>query len=349
MRLCMLAAVLLVSGCAQGNEDAMRCVPPTEPSTREASRVTGSVAFEPPLRPLTRGDTLVIEGTALHLDGLAIRAVAIGAVRAELLEFNFERWRLQLSWEAIASVAEPDAEGRVSLPIHAFDACGARHLMAEVALVVDASPQQRIDALSLAVSYPGGLATLPSDGTRAAAVEVRAEGRGHGATVRLRASGGTFQGGLGEVELVLAGALGEDGLATGTVLYQAGAPGVALLTAEAAGQIATATIEVAGPPEIAPGWALMAPGAAMAVTVKASAGVARCSAQAAPGLHAELDEGRLGLAPRAIPEEALDAEGRLQVVVVVDGGAEAGATLELVCEDVHGQAGAATFEVGGAP
>src|SRR5262245_52209957 len=71
---------------------SIECPSEEGPFLLEDSRVTGTIAFDPPSEPLGRGDELMVTGTAFHEDGLAIREVRVAGATATRDDFNFGRW-----------------------------------------------------------------------------------------------------------------------------------------------------------------------------------------------------------------------------------------------------------------
>lgn len=329
--------------------DALECPDSPGPFTLETSRVSGSVAFDPPAAPLTRGDLLILDGAAHHEDGLAIRDVRVGSVSAEKLAFNFSSWRLQLSWEQIVGLAAVGADGKVRIPVQALDACARLYPFAEVSVAVDPEPNVRIDGLSVAIAYPEGAETLPADGRTQAIVSVDATGRPGGAGVVVKATGGSFQGFGPLAEVQLASPFGDASTGRVQLLLVASEAGSILVTAEVKGVLASATARAVRGPTLAPSEAVLLPGTSITLMAEAAGGLASCAARASDGWSAEIDGTPLDLAPVALDPTMLDSAGRARILVTVAEDAAADSSISLTCEDVHGQMGGARLSTDGAP
>jgi hypothetical protein len=345
-----LAALLVVAGCDEMQTvDAIECPAARGPFTLDTSRITGTVTFDPPAAPLTRGDTLVIDGSAHHEDGLAIHDVRVGSTSVEKLGFNYATWRGTLTWEQIIGVATIDAQGDGSITVSALDACGNLYPFATFEVPIDPNPNIRIDSLAISVAYPGETTSLPANGRTQAIVTVSAEGRAVGARVVVKTSAGSFQGLGSEGEVVLTAPFGDATTARAELLYTTTEPGAALLTAEVKNILASGVLRAVGMPVFAPASGVLQPGNSLVLTVRAEGGLAQCFARADSGWFAVIDETPLDLQGLDVAEMAADDGTRVAITIAADALAEPGAAVVLSCEDVHGQTGGARFEIGEAP
>lgn len=353
MRTTRIALFALLGGLTLGACEDLQTLETAEcpaakgPFILETSRIDGAVTFDPPRNPLTRGDLIILDGTAHHLDGLAIREVRVGSVSAERLAFNFSSWRLQLTWEQLIGLATPNADGDIELAVEAADSCGKLYPFAKLTLPIDSDPNVRIDTLAVTVTYPEGIETLPADGHTQAVVAITATGRPAGARLVVKASRGTFQGFGTSAEIQLTSPFGDATTASAQLLFVAAQPGTVLVTVEVKNMVATASIVAVAGPDIAPASGRIQAGNTLAVTVSAGAALATCSARGDVGWTAHMDGEALDLRQTPIPESALDQRGRLSIEIAVSEDAAAASGLTISCQDVHGQQGTARFETDG--
>src|SRR5690606_22165520 len=113
-------------------------------------------------------DTLVVRGTALHADGLAIREVLVGGVSAERTKFNFKQWAATLSYQDLVLASEPNDDGEVTVQVSAIDACGLQIPFAELQVPIDLTPNADFETLELHVAYAQDRGFIPADGSAVA-------------------------------------------------------------------------------------------------------------------------------------------------------------------------------------
>lgn len=341
--LALAIALLLAAasgGCDADEGEAVECPSDPGPFTLATSRVTGTVSLdEPPEEPISRGDSVVVRGTANHEDGLAIREVVVAGVSAERVEFNFKQWSATIAYEHVVLAAPANAQGQVVVEAVAIDACGNRYPFQTFALPVDQTPNLKVDALAIAVAYPGDRVTLPSNASAAATLTVTAVGRAAGARVTLAASSGRFQGvnASGQVVLVRED---DEGAASATALFYADAPGIAVITATVEDQLATALVVAAAPPQLAPDRATLVPGASVEVLALTDGELARC--QASPSESFEVWHGGAAIgAAAAAMERSEDGRYRLELRALAEAAEDD--ALTLTCVDEYGQAGSGEY------
>jgi|GEM_PF-1414176 len=339
--LCFALALAPLASCDGADTgETLECPSDPGPFTLANSRVTGTVGLEAlPESPLTKGDAIVLRGTAQHEDGLAIRQVLVAGVSAELNEFNFQRWTASLTYEDLVLAAEPDASGDVVVEADAIDACGNRYPFQTFTLAVDLTPNIDIDQLTLTAAYPGERESLPANESAAAALTITATGRADGARVALHAASGRFQGVNAAGEVVLVAQPGTD-TATATALYYADTSGDVVLTASAEDVVASAVVTAAAAPVFAPSEATLVPGASMSALIVTDGVLDFCQASPTTGLEVRQDGAAIGTSAVHMERDAL---GRYQLEVVGLASAKEDASVTISCRDEYGQAGSGAF------
>jgi len=299
-----------------------------------AGRVSGTLAFDPIDKPLSQGDVLVVHGTAHHEDGLAIREVRIAGVAATRDEFNFQAFTAEVPYQKIAAAGPLSAQAQITFEAAAIDACGNRYPFASATVDVDPTPTIAVDELAMTVVYPGDRTFLPTDGTTPALVTITASGRALGAVVRVQASSGTLANVGPSGDVTLSAPLGTTDSASATVLVYGTEPGTITLTAVVENQLASALVEVAGPPTLSPAAATLVPGESLAVAVDAS-GEVRCRADHDDDLVVTSDG-----AP--IDGELVAIGGPLTITAVAEP-TGSGVTVVVTCQDPYGQSASGRY------
>jgi len=343
LALAALAALALAACDGAAGVDTLDCPADPGPFTLATSRVTGTVALDAPLAaPLTRGDTVVLRGTAHHEDQLALREVLVAGVSATRTTFNFGEWSASLRYEDLVLTAAPDADGNVTVPVDAIDACGLRYPITTLSLPVDLTPDLDLDTLTLTATYPGEHASIPANGTAPVTLTVVATGRAAGAAVTLAAPSGHLQGTSAASRVILLADPNDPEVASATALFYATTPGTVVLTATAEDLLATAFVTAAAAPVIAPAGATLTPGASLDLAILTDGELASCQATPSATLTATTaDDTPITAAPTAVAAGPGDAAVHLAVAPeAADGDA-----LTLTCADVWGQFAAATFTV----
>lgn len=335
-------AVLLTAAC-DGNNGATEVSCPSDrgPFELGAGRVTGTLEFDTPEKPLSRGDTLIVHGTAHHEDGLAIREVRVAGVAATRDEFNFKSFTVEVPYANIASAGPLTAQGQVTFEAVAIDACGNRYPFAEATVDVDPTPTVAVDELAIEVSYPPERDFLPADGTAPAILKITGQGRALGAVVRVQASSGRLESVDEQGDVTLAAPAGTTDQASATVLLYGTDAGTVTVTALVENQLASALVTVAGPPALSPEAATLVPGEALEVGIEGAGETITCRASAVEDLGVSDANGDpLDSEPRAI--EAIDG-ARAVSVVASDTPAGSGGTIVVTCEDAYGQSGTGRY------
>ncbi len=206
-------------------------------------------------------------------------------------------------------------------------------------LVIPAQTGTSLDALSLVAELPGNNAYLPADGSASAVLNITASGNtGDTPTVALAASSGNFTGGVSDDTVTLA----NTDPATAIALYTPDTPGTVVITVTAGGLSAATTIEVAGPPVIAPTGAALLPGSSIDVVVLTEGVISTCQATAS----ASFDVSTGGTPVDAVPTDVqAPAFGPLEVTIFALDTGTPGETTSLTCIDSYGQLSTATFVV----
>jgi hypothetical protein len=319
------------------------CPSESGPFRLEDSRITGSVAFEPPAEPLGRGDALLVSGTAFHEDGLAIREVRVAGVAATRDDFNFGRWTASVGYEAIVTSAPTSAEGQVTFEAVAIDACGKRYPFGAAVVDVDPSPQIDVDVLSISVEYPAERDFVPATGGASAIVTVSGSGRAAGAVVSVTVDRGELRGLDENGQVVLAAPSGEVESGTATLVYSGDEAGTATLVATVEDKLAVALVRVEGAPELSPRRATLVPGTSLEVDVAGATDI-RCTASPSQDLTATHFDAPLSGEPMTIEVD----EGGRRVVVVEAAAEPLALETEVVvsCSDDYGQIGSGRYRLG---
>lgn len=315
-----------------------KCPDEAGPFTLDRSRISGSVEFDPPADPLSRGDSLVIAGTAFHEDGLAIREVRVAGVLAQRDAFNFGRWTATVSYEAIVSAAATE-NGQVTLDAVAIDACGARYPFTRFVVPVDPTPDIDVSSLSISVEYPQELGFVPASGTTPAVLRIVGGGRAVGATVALTVDRGTLAGPDEEGKVVLAGPAGEVQTGSATLLYYGASAGTATIVATVEDKVAVALVLVGGSPSLAPREATLTPGSSITISV-AGEGEVSCSARASDELSITSGEVVLDIDPVVVGED-----GAKELVATASSEPLAESEVVVTCTDAFGQTGTGRYRV----
>jgi hypothetical protein len=319
---------VLLTSCELSRQEELDC-------TTQKSGTTRGVIISGPTSELVTQD-LVVRGSAEHSEGLAIRRVLVAGVAATNQGFNFDSWSATLPVATLAGLPV-DEDGRVTVKAIAEDACLHRSELASFPLRVDPNPSVRVDQLTLTITYPSGENLLPADGHTPAVVTVQANPEAMNATVMLSTQNGSFQGTSGGT-VVLTG--DRKSPASTHVLYTSTVPGTFVLTAESKGRMATTSVQVVGPPTLAPNAASLSPGQKTRITVFSGAPVKECQATPSTGLTVTSGDINLMATPGASDtngDERVDFE-----VAAADDLAAAAATT-VTCRDVFGQTVSGVF------
>lgn len=338
-----LAGSAVVSGCDSDEPLAVECPESAGPFKLADSRITGTFAFDPPVDPLPRGQTIFISGTAHHEDGLAIREIRVAGVAAARDEFNFARWSATVSYEAIVTASTTSAESQVQIEAVAIDACGKRYPFAVGVVTVDPSPDIDVQGLSVTVEYPGNGTFVPADGRAPAIVRITGTGRAAGAVVSVTADRGDLRGLDEEGKVVLAAPSGETGTAQATLLFYGTESGTAIVAATVEDKVAVALVKAEGPPSLAPGSATLGPGASIEVEVRGASAIS-CSATVSDDVQVLYAGEALGASPTAI--EADEGGRRVLVVQTAAEPVDSTAEVTVTCTDAFGQVGGGVYRLG---
>jgi len=336
-----LAASLGLAGAACDEVEAptkVECPSERGPFQLGDGRVTGTLEFEPPEKPLTRGDVLTVQGSAHHEDGLAIREVRIAGVSAARDEFNFKGFSASVPYQNIVSAAPLSALGQVTFQAVAIDACGNRYPFAEATVDVDPTPSVDVDELTISVSYPQERTFLPADGSTPALVTITGIGRAVGATVRVSASGGELKNVDAQGDVVLSAPVGTLDQGSATVLFYGTEPGTVTLTALVENKLASELIVVAGPPALSPESASLPPGMSLEIAVEAAGDEVRCRATQGLGLAALVDGSAIDNEPVTLSEDHA-------LVIEASPDALDEASIAVTCVDVYGQSGTGRYSL----
>jgi len=321
----------------------LECPSEPGPFRLEDSRVTGTLAFDPPAEPLGRGDTLFVTGTAFHEDGLAIREVRVAGATATREEFNFGRWSAAVSYEQIVTSGPTSAQGQVVFEAVAIDACGKRYPFGAVVVDVDPSPQIDVDALSVGIEYPEDLGFLPATGAVPAIVTIVGSGRAAGAVVQVTSDTGELRG-LDETGgVVLAAPAGEAEVGQATLLFFASAPGTATIAATVEDKLAVGLVRIEGPPTLSPRRATLVPGSSLEVDVAGATDV-RCMATPDDDLIITHFDSPLSTEPMTI--EVDEGGRRVLLVSAVPEPVAYETEVVVTCSDDYGQVGAGRYRLG---
>ena len=344
-----ITALLPLSVAAFGCDDTtdapstIDCPSEPGPFRLEDSRVTGTLAFDPPAEPLGRGDSLFVSGTAFHEDGLAIREIRVAGASATREEFNFGRWTATVSYEQIVTAGPTSAEGQVAFEAVAVDACGKRYPFGSVVVDVDPSPQIDVDVLTIGIEYPEDLGFLPATGAVPAIVTISGSGRAAGAVVQVTSDVGELRGLDESGSVVLAAPAGETEAGAATLLFFAAAPGTAVIAATVEDKLAVGLVRIEGPPILSPRRATLVPGSSLEVDVSGATDV-RCTASPDEDLIITHFDSPLSTEPMTIEVD----EGGRRVLVVQAVAEPLALETEVVvtCSDDYGQVGAGRYRLG---
>lgn len=344
----LLCTALMTVGAAAGCDSVdeplnVECPDGTGPFKLADSRITGTFAFEPPVDPLTRGQTIFISGTAHHEDGLAIREIRVAGVAAARDEFNFARWSATVSYEAIVTASATSAESQVQLEAVAIDACGNRYPFAVGVVAVDPSPDIDVQSLSIAVEYPGSATFVPADGRAPAIVRITGTGRAAGAVVSVTTDRGDLRGLDEEGKVVLAAPAGETGTATATLLFYGTEAGTAIVAATVEDKVAVGLVKAEGPPSLSPRLATLGAGSSLEVDVSGASEI-RCSAEVSADLQVLYGTDALGATATLI--EADEAGRRVLSVQAASEPVESSVEIDVTCTDAFGQVGGGVYRLG---
>ena len=336
----VLALAPLAACDSADSGETLSCPSDPGPFTLAKSRVTGTVSLEAlPDAPLSKGDSIVVRGTAIHEDGLAIRQVVVAGVAAELNEFNFQRWTVTLTYEDLVLAGTPDAAGAVPVEADAIDACGNRYPFQTFTLPVDLTPNINITELTVTATYPGERSSLPSNQSAGAALTITASGRAGGAHVALYAASGKFQGVNAAGEVVLVAEPGTD-VATATALFYADTAGAVVITATAEDVLASTVVTAAARPVFAPGQAELVPGASFRALIVTDGVLDFCQASPTQGIAVRQDGSDIGTAAAAMER---DEAGRYVLEVAGLADAKEDDSVTVTCRDEYGQSGSGMF------
>lgn len=339
---------LLVTGCDDSSNGSAKieCPSETGPFTIDDSRITGSMAFEPPTDPLGRGDAIFVSGTSFHEDGLAIREVRIAGISATRDEFNFGRWTASVTYEAIVTAGPTSTEGQVEFQAVAIDACGKRYPFAAAIVGVDPSPHVDVDDLVVTVEYPQERTFIPASGAVPAIITITGSGRAAGAIVTVTSDSGSLRGldDLGHV--ILAAPPDETESGSAALIFTPSEAGTATIVVTVEDKLAVALVRVEGPPTLSPRRATLVPGSRIEVDIQGATEVS-CSASEDEDLLVTHFDAPLTSEPMSIE---VDEGGRK--VVVVEAVAEPVALeteVVVTCSDEFGQIGSGRYRLGEGP
>lgn len=337
-----VALAALAPACDDLRGDELACPKESGPFTAATSRVRGTVALDAvPTAPLGPGESVIVRGTANHLDGLAIRTIRVAGVAAELGSFNFGDWSVTLPYEAVVLVAPANAQGQVVVEAVAIDACNRSYPFATFALPVDQTPQLRVDDLQLTAAYPGERGFIPADASAAVTLTVEATGRAANAKVTLATDDpqGAFQGVDDDGRVTLSGGDPEEP-ARATVIFYAGSPGGHVITARVEDKLASVVVRAAGAPVVSPDRATLVAGSGLDALVTAGGDLRSCQVTDRGGFSVTSADGTaITAAPTAF--ERVDDAYRL--AIATDPDANETEELTILCLDAYGQIGAGRY------
>ena len=280
------------------------------PGAGGPGRVTGGATA---WRTVADGqETVRVEGTAEHEDGLAIVRVEVAGVSADADAFNFGEWSVELQVGALAG----DGPDPVELPVTAIDSCDRSHEIAVASVVL--RPPPSVGGVSVTVGYPDGEDHLPSTLSIPAAVRVSAEGDADGVKALLTTERGGFVGAAPEdassLTLTLSAAQGGGAEAAAFVTTEGAEPGEALLTVTALERTGVARIRIAGPPLLTPAGGSLLAGGVQPVDVSTYGRLVSCEATPPAGVEVTYAGRLLG---GVAPIDELDGR-RATLIIVVD-------------------------------
>jgi hypothetical protein len=330
---CLLAAALLVASCGEPPVFEAECGA-VSPVFGEITRGIQSDAV---------GADLIVSGTAVHPNGLAIRNIAVGGIQAENSGFNFDRWTVTLPFDQLQALAALNAEGNTAtIDVSAVDVCNIESDLGSFEIDVDDSPGIEVASLAIGVVIPGDENHIPVGGDVPALLTIEANPEAAGASVLLTSSAGTFQG----VEEGGAVTLVGDGLnpAAATVFFSASEPGVAVITAASEGQLAQTFVSVAGAPSFIPASGSLSSGQSISVAGLTDGRFATCSATPSEAFEVRADDVDLVRQPQDFID---NGDGRVDVVITAADEVLESDEVTVICVDVYGQANSATFTIEG--
>lgn len=344
MNLLALGALLPLVACddATRSDAAIECPSESGPFRLEDSRITGTLAFEPPAEPLGRGDSIFVSGTAFHEDGLAIREVRVAGQSALREEFNFGRWTATVGYEAIVTSAPTSSEGQVTFQAVAIDACGKRYPFAVGVVEVDPSPHVDVDELTISVEYPEDRGFIPATGAVPAILSITGSGRASGAVIAVSADSGELRGLDDDGTVVLAAPAGELGVGQATLVFSSNEPGTATIVATVEDKLAVALVRVIGPPTLSPRRATLAAGSRIEIDVAGATDV-RCTANPDEDLMVTHFDAPLSSDPMTI--EVDEGGRRVLVVEAAPAPFETGIEVVVSCSDDFGQIGGGRYRL----
>ncbi|MCA9517550.1 MAG: hypothetical protein KC635_21565 [Myxococcales bacterium] len=345
--LAVLALAALAPAPACDSEDfrgdELQCPSDNGPFTVATSRVRGTVALDAvPEKPIGPGESVIVRGTANHLDGLAIREVRVAGVAAELVAFNFSDWSVTLPYEAVVLVAPANAQGQVEVEVVAIDACNERYPFATFALPVDQTPQLRVDSLELTAAFPGDRGFVPADASAAATLTIVATGRAANAKVTLATDDpeAVFQGVDAENRVTLTA--DDADTARATAIFYAGSAGSHVITARVEDQLASVVVRAAGAPVLAPDRATLVAGSGLDAIVSTGGDLKSCQVTQTKGFSVTSADGTpITTAPTAF--ERVDDQYRLAIATSPVLDANETEELTILCLDAYGQIGAGRY------
>jgi len=323
--------------------DQITCPSGTGPFKLEDSRITGSMAFEPPTEPLGRGDTLFVSGTAFHEDGLAIREVRVAGISATRDEFNFGRWTASVTYEAIVTAGPTSAQGQVEFQAVAIDACGKRYPFATSIVGVDPSPHVDVADLVVTVEYPEDRTFIPASGAVPAIITISGSGRAAGAIVSVTVDSGNLRGLDDRGHVILAAPPEETESGSASLIFTPTEAGTATIVVTVENKLAVALVKVEGPPKLSPRRATLVPGSSIEVDVSGATEVV-CSASEDIDLLVTHFDSPLSSEPMAIE---VDEGGRKVIVVeAVSDPSVSETEVVVTCTDEFGQIGSGRYRLG---
>ena len=329
----LLLSWLVLASCGEA--------PVFEPECGAVSPVFGEITRG--IQSEAVGVDLIVSGTAVHPNGLAIRRVEVGGIQAENSGFNFDRWSVTLPLDQLQALAAVNADGNTAtIEVSAVDVCGIKSDLGSFEIEVDDSPGIDVLSLALGVVIPGDEDHIPVGGDVPALLTIEANPAAAGAAVVLTSSTGTFQGTGEDGGVTLVG----DGVnpAAATVFFSASDPGVAVITAASEGQLAQTFVSVAGAPTFIPASGSLDSGQSISVAGLTEGRFATCSATPSQAFEVSADGVDLVREPQAFSD---DGDGRIDVVVTAADEVPDSDEVTVICVDVYGQVNSATFTIEG--
>lgn len=338
----LIPFVLLACDDANDAPAEIDCPSSTGPFRLEDSRITGTIAFDPPGEPLGRGDSLFVSGTAFHEDGLAIREIRIAGVAATRDEFNFARWSATVPYESIVTSA-PTAAGQVSLEAVAIDACGKRYPFGGAIVEVDPTPHIDVANLTVTVEYPEERTFIPASGSVPAIITIVGSGRAAGAYVSVSADSGDLRGLDESSQVILAAPPGETDSGTASLIFTPSEAGTTTIVVTVEDKLAVALVRVVGPPTLSPRRATLVPGSSLEVDIGGATDVS-CSAGDNADLLVTHFDAPLSSEPTLI--EVDEGGRRVFLVEAVADPTTFSTEVVVTCSDDFGQTGSGRYRLG---